>query len=542
MKFKELRVVQLTSPPALGVNPPENTVYEWYTNISSDMQTLHYRYQDGSERSVAGGGVTGATGATGSLGYTGATGAGVQGASGATGPGGGNPGATGSTGPIGATGTGLTGATGPRGASGATGPSGGPIGASGATGAVGPHGATGPAGGPTGATGATGIAGATGLVGQIGSTGPRGATGAGLTGATGLAGATGPTSVSAAPGENVIINGGFDFFQRNTNSGNNPFSTADDSYCFDRWIGLTQTSTINTLRFNFERGTGTPPGPFCGAAHNAVATAQRFGLLQIVEGVNSFPLRGQAITLQATLNTNAIANFLPVRYAVLEWTGVADTVTSDVVRDWNSVVYAPNAFFLSSNLVVAAIGSVTVAFGATTNIVLPATISTACNNLMVFFWTESPVAQYGELILSKVDCHIGSSRIWDPRPTAQELVLCQRYFEKSYSLDIKPGTSTSDGMEQGWVIPNSYGWMKTPSVTHYLVSKRIVARPLIYSPYTGVSGVVGEYNVGSTYIADRAADATYFGNNSYSVQKRAGTTAWTTDNLIWHHWTVDAEL
>jgi hypothetical protein len=546
MKFKEFRTIQLTSVPIAGDNPPENTVYEWFTDLGLTTQTLNYRYSDGSERIVAGGGNPGASGATGATGSIGATGAGLPGASGATGPGGGDPGATGATGSLGltgATGAGVSGATGPNGASGATGPSGGPIGASGATGVIGPQGATGPAGGPTGATGATGIAGATGLVGQIGATGIIGASGAGLTGATGVRGATGPEGSAATTGQNVIINGGMDFFQRNTNSGNTALSTPDDTYCFDRWVALSQSSPVSTLRFNYATGTATPPGPYRGVVMNNSA-AQRFGLLQIVEGCNSFPLRNQTVVLQALLDTNLTANFLPTRYAILEWTGVADTVTSDVVRDWTSTTYTPNNFFLSSNIVVAAVGSITVvaATPGQTPITLSATISAACNNLIVFFWTESTVAQYGELDISNVDCHTGSARTWSPRPIAEELVLCQRYFEKSYPIDIKPGTSTQAGIAQGWVVPSSYGWMKTPSITNYLVSKRIVVTPVIYSPQTGVSGVVGEYDAGSTYVADRPSAIVYPGNNSFSVQRLWGATAWTTNNNIWNHWVADAEL
>jgi len=539
MKFKEFRTIQLTSPPIPGDNPPENTVYLWFQEIGDNTQILNYRYSDGSERNVVGGGNPGATGATGIRGYTGATGSSVQGASGATGPGGGDTGATGSTGPAGATGLGLTGATGPRGASGATGPLGGPIGASGATGSVGPPGATGPSGGPTGATGATGVAGATGLAGVIGASGSQGATGVGLIGATGHTGSTGPTGSSATAGENVVINGGFDIFQRNTNTSNTWYVAPDDTYCFDRWISLSQSSSVSSMRYNTTTGSSSNPGPFVGRITNSSAATQRYGLLQIVEGFNSFPLRGQTVILQAKI---ASSTSYTVRYAVLEWTGVSDTVTSDVVKDWTSSTYTPNNFFLSSNLAVSAIGSTSVSATPTT-IALSASVSSTCNNLIIFFWTESAVAQNVELIISDVDCHIGSARTRSPRPVAEELILCQRYFEKSYHLDVKPGTSTRDGMEQGWVIPTSYGWMKTPGVTHYLVSKRIAATPILYSPQTGAIGRVGEYNAGSTWLVDREAVAVYVGNNSYAIQKPNPEAAlWGNDNYIWHQWAVDAEL
>jgi hypothetical protein len=248
------------------------------------------------------------------------------------------------------------------------------------------------------------------------------------------------------------------------------------------------------------------------------------------------------VTLQATLNTNGAANFLPVHYAILEWTGVSDTAISDVVRDWTSVSYTANNFFLSSSITVAAVGSTTVTFGATTNITLPATISSSCNNLIVFFWTSSAVVQYGGLILSKVDCHTGTSRVWDQRPAAQELSLCQRYFEKSYPIDIKPGTSTMSGISQGWVIPTSYGWMRTPQVTSFVVSKRTIPVVTIYSPTTGTAAKVGEYDAGSTYVADRDVIVMYTSHGSFSIQRGWNTTAWGDGAYIWNHWAADAEL
>jgi len=529
MKFNELRVIQLTSPPALGINPPENTVYEWYTNVSSDMQTLHYRYQDGSERSVAGGGVTGASGP---IGLSGATGAGIQGASGATGPGGGDPGATGSTGPVGATGAGLAGSTGLSGASGATGPSGGPIGASGSTGAVGPTGATGPSGGPTGATGATGIAGATGLIGLAGIPGASGATGS--LGASGPIGATGPTGSATASGENVIINGGFDFFQRNTNTAVTTFTAADDIYCFDRWIALTQTNSLTALRWNATTATSALPGPFGGKLTQPNITAQRIGLLQIVEGANSFPLRGQTITLQAAITNSNATN---MRYAILEWTGVADTVTSDVVKDWTSTTYTPNNFFLASNLTVAAVGSV--AAGTMSPIALEATITNSCANLIIFFWTESTLAQNESIIIYDVDCHIGSSRIRNPRPIAQELLLCQRFYEKSYALDTKPGTSKStDGLEWG-IFWNTYRLYNTS--TKYRVPKHHIATATSYSYDAANKSGYGSLHSTITVLISEIPWRAYY-SGSIGASWYSSTHVGDPSEILLWHWVAEAEL
>jgi hypothetical protein len=544
MKFKEFRVVQLTSAPVFGDNPPENIVYQWLTTGSDTTVVINMRFSDGSEKTVSGG--SGSIGATGATGYTGATGplGGPTGATGATGLGATGLGATGLTGA-----TGSVGATGVDGASGATGPAGGPTGA---TGSTGPVGATGPLGGPTGATGSTGVAGPNGATGTglTGATGPRGstgligATGAGLTGATGPVGtqgsigSTGLTGLSGATGpsgiDNVIINGGFDFFQRNRNEYGYYYTSVDDTYCFDRWVALTQTTTIETTRWNLATGTPAQPGPFEGLAVQNNATAQRMGLLQIVEGANSFPLRGQTVILQAEATTTAPPAFV-LRYAILEWTGVADTVTSDVVKDWTSTSYTPNNFFLASNLVVAAVGS-SVVTSSLTPISLSATISSACNNLIVFFWTESPITGYS-FGLTQVDCHVGPARAWNPRPIGEELALCQRYYEKSYDLDVMPGTAgpssgvfSVSSLTTNVIVPNVKDFtavkFKIPTVTTYSQSLGTIWMFSLWN-YSGVAK--GDYATGAASPAFRSFQLPSVGPLLASCWCNC-------------HWTAEAEL
>jgi hypothetical protein len=514
MKFKEFRTIQLTSPPDFGDNPPENIIYQWYTEASNTTVMITNRYPDGSEKTISGG--SGHIGATGSTGPVGATGP-LGGPTGATG----TKGATGIQGPTGGS-SGPTGATGPRGASGATGPTGGLTGATGATGVI----------GVAGASGIRGASGAVGSAGLVGATGIRGASGVSVTGpvgATGLAGLDG-----GLLGENVIINGGFDFFQRNTNGSSwTPLSSADDTYCFDRWIALTQSSAVDTFRWNSVTGTMAQPGPFGGLMAQSNAIAQRMGLLQVVEGFNSFQLRGKNVTLQARVaNTSGSTN---LRYAVLEWIGVADTVTSDIVRDWTSTSYTANNFFLSSGLVVAALGHVS--GSAWQDIMLSATISAACNNLMVFFWTESPAAQNGIMSIAQVDCHLGGSRLWSPRPVAQELQLCQRYYEKSYDLDVKPA-SIADGGRCFSEISTSYR-LYTSSIS-YKAAKRIVTTITAYSAYNGAVGYCAEYSAGPVFVHNRAIAASTSGQGAAQL---AGTNGdLTVGNYVRFHWSVDAEL
>lgn len=220
---------------------------------------------------------------------------------------------------------------------------------------------------------------------------------------------------------NVLINGGMQVSQRNGTTGT---TTADDAYCLDRWYALTQTSTITVTQQSLgENGT-----PYHCRLTQAQASAQRMGLAQIVEAVNSYPLRGSAVTFSARIRCSSAQ---AIRYAILEWTGTADSVTSDVVNSWTSGTYTAGNFFLGSSLTVTAVGSMTPSANTwTTLTALNGTISSSCNNLIVMIWTEATAAQNVTLDIGRVQLEPGSvATPFEWRTIGTELDLCQRYFE-----------------------------------------------------------------------------------------------------------------
>ena len=216
----------------------------------------------------------------------------------------------------------------------------------------------------------------------------------------------------------------------------------DDSYGPDRWIVLTQTAAVQCQRI---AGTSYSVNQLRLKQHQAAA--QRMGILQIVEAADSKQLRGQDVCFQAQVTCSANQT---IRAAILEWTGAGDSVTSDVVRDWTSGTYTPNNFFLASGLAVTQVSLVLPSPGMVTTITVKATVGTSCNNLLVFIWTEGTAAQNVTLDVAEAGLYLGqATRLWQPRPIAEELELCQRYYEKSYALDVAPGTVT---VQNGYLI------------------------------------------------------------------------------------------
>lgn len=331
--------------------------------------------------------------------------------------------------------------------------------------------------------------------------------------------------------ENLIINGGMDFFQRQAFT--TPTSRADDTYCADRFYVLTQSNAVTT-----ERISGNVAAYACRTIQ-ANATPQRYGIAQIVEGSNSTPYRGRTIRLQGAIK---VSNSQAVRYAILEWTGTLDSVTSDVVNSWTNSTFTAGNFFLASNLTVAAVGTVTPTGSTWTNIGLNAAISTSCNNLIVVFWIEGTAAQNFEFDVSEVGLYPGTSnRKWSPRPAGIERELCNRYFEMTYPHGTPPGTISTSGIEDFYtrkaIAASTSGGIAQGFM--FQTPKRTTPTVVLYNPTTGASGstrVGANSRSGATgnQIGDRK-----IGNLAYD---NSSAQAIVLDDEIFFQWTADAEL
>lgn len=239
--------------------------------------------------------------------------------------------------------------------------------------------------------------------------------------------------------ENLLINAGFWFDHRGTTGLN---QQADDAYTFDRWYLLTQTGN------GLVSQTGSN-NPYSARLAQPAVAAQRMGLAQIVEAALSTPRRSNTLSLQFKALASTTMN---LRYAVLEWTGSADSVTSDVVNDWTSATYTAGNFFLAANLTVTAVG-VTSVTTSQSSISINASISSSCNNLIVFFWSESTMAQNAYFEISQPGLYLGTQpRAWLPRNLSTEEQACHRYCFNLSAHPLGLAVATNNLYSYGSVI------------------------------------------------------------------------------------------
>lgn len=235
-------------------------------------------------------------------------------------------------------------------------------------------------------------------------------------------------------------------------------STADDAYTgmWDRWYALTQTAAITPSQLT-DVGAGTP---FMGRLTQAQASAQRMGASQIIEAQNCKDLRGQTVAFSARIRSSLSQ---AIRYAILEWTGTADAVTSDVVNSWTNATFTAGQFFASTTLNVLAVGVVTPTAATLTDLpAITATVGASANNLIVMIWSEGTLAQNATLDIAQAQLAPGTSAAsYAPRDAAEELRLCQRFY--SVFRNEWRASAASGGIYRN-LIPLPVSMRATPTI------------------------------------------------------------------------------
>lgn len=243
------------------------------------------------------------------------------------------------------------------------------------------------------------------------------AAGAGLT--------TGGSAITASG--TISLDGAFGFRNRVINPSGQinqigSGTAADGTYWFDQWVQLNQSNPVTPSQLtNVENGT-----PYMMRTTQSNASAQRFGILQPIESANIIDTRGSTVTLSARVRMSASTT---IRYAIVEWTGTADSPTKNVVLNWTSATFTAGNFFISTTTTICGTGSTALTANTLTTVTLSCTVSGSMNNLHVFFWTDSTQAQNVTFDVGKVQLEVAAAAT--PlafRAIQQEMALAQRYL------------------------------------------------------------------------------------------------------------------
>ena len=146
-------------------------------------------------------------------------------------------------------------------------------------------------------------------------------------------------------------------------------------------------------------------------------------------------------------------------------------------------------------------------------------------------------ASGGTRTLQNVQLEAGSVRsAFEYRPIAAEIALCQRYYEKSYNINVAPGTNTGEGAYWGDFTTHGDGTTISPIL--FKVTKRITPSSVTYISVGGTGGV---------WDYARNGASGQLGMTNYSPSQN-GLYPYMQPNVAWvpvlryGHWIAEAEL
>lgn len=229
--------------------------------------------------------------------------------------------------------------------------------------------------------------------------------------------------------DNYLINSEFAVAQRETTF--SPLASGAQ-YTLDRWIVIDENGGGNASRLAVTAAKGS------GASHgiNIKDTTLKWGLLQwiefstvqaIIDGKVSISFKGKSITTSQN-----------VRIAVLEWDGTADQPPLDPVLSWNADGIDPTfkTDVTAVSITTIAVPTLLFQLGKIEGVTLDAVNA---NNIGFFIYSENQGAP--DIEITACQLTVGD-RAYPFKPTGfgAELLLCKRYFAKTYSHDVVPGT------------------------------------------------------------------------------------------------------
>jgi len=279
---------------------------------------------------------------------------------------------------------------------------------------------------------------------------------------------------------NRIINGGMDIAQRGTSFA----AIASGAYSLDRWLFSNTSAAVGTVS---QQPDVPSDNEFQSSLRFAVTTADAsiaagdVALInQYIEGYNVRDLIGRPLTLSFRVRSSktgvhcvSFGNSNTDRTFVSEY-------TVNAVNTWET-----KTITVSAGLITAGTWNWTNGLGLQVRFALAAgpTFQTTAGAWQTgnFLATANQVNcldTVGNIFaITGVQLELGSvATPFEHRPYGMELALCQRYYLKSYNIDVAPGSALLSGVKSGVAVDTERIFLSmcfpvsmrsTPSITLY---------------------------------------------------------------------------
>lgn len=318
--------------------------------------------------------------------------------------------------------------------------------------------------------------------------------------------------------KNRLINGNFDIWQRGTSGQvGNASGPAQALYGPDRWnVYMPTNSTATWERLAFEPGAGFDEGRYC-LRVTRTGSSDGLNISQKIEGVET--CAGKSITVSFYMRSS-ISHKCGV--VLRQFFGVGGSAGGDVAGVEIDVTTEFKKFVVTLD-VPSIKGKKRVSDG---------------DYLELVYGSQGKGAYSVDLARVQLESGYIATE-FERRQIAEELILCQRYFEKTFSQNITP----KDGVDvSGSLISIVYAGQGGPGsqpVGHWVfrVEKRTTPSIRLYRPMG--DGPDGQWRSGSNSISSANARALIVGTRQASVDN---SDVGITPQTYYIHATADAEL
>ena len=330
------------------------------------------------------------------------------------------------------------------------------------------------------------------------------------------------------PGENFIINGQFDYWQRGTTSTD---GTAG-YYTADRTRSDAVNGSRNMSQQAFTLGQTDVPGKpkfyFRYAATGAGAAGDLERWSRRLENVERFSDR--IVTFSFWAKASAGTPDISTEFTQIFGTGGAPSAEVTTLGIQKHTLSTSWQRFIVTAVIPSISGK---------------TLGTDGNDCFnINFWlsagstfnarTDTLGTQTVQVDFANLKLEFGSAATkYVLRSPEEELALCQRYFCKSYLLAVDPGTVTNVG--RNLARKNSVSTAVTDINISFPMSMRVAPTVTLYSTAGATTGKIRN----DTDTADIAATAYDMSEKKFDVQ---GDAAIDIDDQLSVQWTADAEL
>ena len=307
---------------------------------------------------------------------------------------------------------------------------------------------------------------------------------------------------------NKIINGDMRIDQRNSGASQTITAAAALAYTVDRWYAYCTGANVTGQRV---AGSGDTQYRY---QFTGAASVTKIGFAQRIEGDNIYDLNNGTATLSVDL-----ANSLLTTVTWTAWYANTSDTFGTLASPTRTQI-ATGTFTVTSTV-----------SRYSTQISIP---SAATTGIEIEFSVGAQTS--GTWTIGNVQLERGSAATpFEQRPIGLELSMCQRYYQKSYNLDQKPGTTTgqfSGGTTTLFQSTQSFHQLPTVRLSPSLRTNPSIT---VYNPVSGATASLWTQTTGNVtaYISASNSNSLTIGINNVSVTTNQGGFA---------HWVAISEL